>query len=79
MFKVVILSLAKQDIKEAAHWYNSRREGLGKRFTLEIRQKIDLLKKEPYAAAIRYDETHTAVLDVFPYMIHYNVDGLIKP
>jgi hypothetical protein len=30
MYKVLILPVAKQDIKEAADWYNSRQVGLGK-------------------------------------------------
>jgi plasmid stabilization system protein ParE len=78
MFKSVILPLAKQDIKEAALWYNAKQKGLGKRFTLQIRQKIDLLKQEPYAAAVRYDDIRTAVLDVFPYMVHYSIDETNK-
>lgn len=78
MFKAIILPLAKQDIKEAALWYNTKQKGLGKRFTIQIRQKIDLLKQEPYAAASRYDNVRTAVLDVFPYMVHYNVDEAKK-
>jgi hypothetical protein len=31
MYKLLILPLAKNDIKEAAIWYNSRQKGLGKR------------------------------------------------
>jgi plasmid stabilization system protein ParE len=78
MFKAVILPLAKQDIKDAALWYNSRQNGLGKRFTRQIRQKIDFIKQEPYATAVRYDNVRTAVLDVFPYMIHYSIDETKK-
>jgi hypothetical protein len=32
MFKSIILPLAKEDIREAAKWYNKQQEGLGKRF-----------------------------------------------
>jgi hypothetical protein len=64
MYKAVLLPLAKKDIKEAAAWHNKRQKGLGKRFTLQVRQKVNLLKQEAYIAAIRYDETRTAVLDV---------------
>jgi hypothetical protein len=74
MYKVIILPIAKQDIKEAAIWYNKKQKGLGKRFTLQIRKKISLIKQEPFAAAIRYDEVKSAVLDVFPYMVHYTID-----
>jgi len=71
MYKAIILPLAKQDIKEAAFWYNTKQAGLGKRFTTQIRQKIELLKGDPYSAAIRYDDIRTAVLEVFPFMAHY--------
>jgi hypothetical protein len=38
MYKTVILPLAKEDIQEAAKWYNKRQNGLGKRFTTEVRE-----------------------------------------
>lgn len=78
MYRVIILPFAKQDIKDAAQWYNLKQNGLGKRFTRQIRQKIDLLKREPYAVATRYDDVKTAVLDIFPYMVHYTVDNSQK-
>lgn len=74
MYKVVILPIAKQDIKEAALWYNSKQKELGKRFTVLVRQKINLLRQNPLSSATRYDEVKTAVLDVFPFMIHYSID-----
>ena len=36
--KKVISELAIQDIKETALWYNSKKKGLGKEFTSEIRK-----------------------------------------
>jgi plasmid stabilization system protein ParE len=74
MYKVIMLPVAKQDIKEAADWYNSKQEKLGKRFTQHIREKVNLLKKNPFSSVNRYDEVRTAVLDVFPFMIHYLID-----
>ena len=38
MYKAIIQPTAKQDIKEAVDWYNSKQKGLGKRFTLHLRQ-----------------------------------------
>ncbi len=73
MYKVIITHLAKQDIKGAANWYNSKQQGLGNRFTTVIREKVDFLKREPLAVATRYDEIKTAVIDTFPFMIHYAI------
>lgn len=73
MYKSVILPLAKQDIRDAAKWYNERKPGLGKVFTAEVRQKVRFIQKNPKAAAIRYDNIRTSVLDIFPYMIHFEI------
>ena len=78
MYTVVILPLAKLDIYEAAAWYNARQTGLGRRFTREVRSKVQFIRKNPEASAIRYGNTFCAVLDVFPFMIHYNLDQAKK-
>lgn len=73
MYKAILLPLAKEDIKEAATWYNSNQKGLGKRFTQEVRNKVLLIRQNPKISAVRYDDVRTTVLDVFPFMIHYTV------
>ena len=70
----MILPLAKQDIKEGAIWYNNKQKGLGKRFIQKIRVKVHSICRHPGSSAIRYDNTRTAILDVFPYMIHYTIN-----
>ena len=74
MFEIIILPIARQDIKEAAHWYNKQQKGLGNRFATHIRQKVYFLADEPYSIAIRYDNIRAAVVDIFSYMIHYYID-----
>ena len=74
MYKAIILPPAKLDIKEAATWYNGKQNGLGKRFTTEVRQKVNHLKQDPFISVVRYDDVRTAVLEVFPFMIHYSVN-----
>jgi len=74
MYKPVILDLAKRDIKEAATWYNERQPGLGKRFMTHVRERVQYICENPKTIAIRYDETRAALLDTFPYMIHFTID-----
>jgi plasmid stabilization system protein ParE len=74
MYKSIILPLAKQDIREAALWYNQRNKGLGKKFTAEVREKIRFIRENPPASNVRYDDVRTAVLNIFPYMVHYTID-----
>jgi len=47
MFNGIILPFAKQDIKDAADWYNTRQKGLGRRFTSEVNSKVNTLKSDP--------------------------------
>ncbi len=70
----IILPLAKQDIKEAAVWYNQQQKGLGKRFTTTVREKLAFVRQHPQATAIRYGDTRTAPLETFPYMVHFTID-----
>jgi plasmid stabilization system protein ParE len=74
MYKSIILPFAREDIKQAAKWYNERQPELGKRFIQYVRQKIRFIRQNPKAVVTRYDDVRTAVLDVFPYMIHFTVD-----
>lgn len=74
MYKSVILPLAKEDIREAAKWYNKQQKGLGKRFTAEVRENVHFIRKNPKASNIRYKNVRTTVLNVFPFMVHYTTD-----
>lgn len=74
MYKSLILPLAKEDVREAAQWYNDQSPGLGRKFTEEVRDIIRYIKQNPQACNIRYNEVRTAVLKVFPFMVHYTID-----
>jgi len=74
MYKTKILPLAKEDIRKAALWYNKQQNGLGKRFTTEVREKVNFLKQNPKALNVRYNSIRTAVLNVFPFMVHFTID-----
>ena len=78
MHKSIILPLAKEDIREAARWYKKQSPGLGKRFTAEVRESVRFIRQNPTACNIRYDQVRTAVLKVFPFMIHYTINEANK-
>ncbi len=75
MYKSLILPLAQQDIKEAAQWYNKQQKGHGKRFTGQVREKVNFIRQNPKASNVRYNCVRTTVLNVFPFMIHYQNSG----
>ena len=76
MFNVVILPLAKKDIHDAAQWYQKKQSGLGKRFTGEVRGKVRFIGRNPMVYAKRYDDVRTAVLNTFPFLVHYTYDEI---
>jgi plasmid stabilization system protein ParE len=78
MYKSIILPHAIEDIREAAKWYNKKRDGLGKRFTADVREKVRFIRQNPTASNVRYDDVRTAVLEIFPYMVHYSVNEANK-
>ncbi|WP_409014354.1 type II toxin-antitoxin system RelE/ParE family toxin [Dyadobacter sp. CY326] len=75
-----MLPLARQDIQEAAIWYNEQQPDLGKRFIKFIKSKVKRISENPQLYPVRYYSVRTAVVDVFPFMIHFIVnesDGTI--
>lgn len=74
MYSVQILPHAKNDIKNATHWYNEKQKGLGKRFTSKIKEKVHFIKQHPKASILKYKNVRTAIVDIFPFMIHYIID-----
>ncbi len=77
-YKTKTLPAAKEDIHQAAKWYNKARAGLGKEFTTRVRQRVNDLLENPNVCQIRYKEVHTAVIRQFPYMVHYTVNQQTK-
>ena len=71
-YKVVVLNIAKVDVKEAHKWYDTQLKGLGKRFKNEVKRQIALIKINPQTRSVRYDDVRLAVIEKFPYSIHYN-------
>lgn len=78
MYRTVLLPAARRDIQEAAKWYNTQLDGLGKRVAQNVRNKVAAIKQNPFAFTIRYQDTRVAVLDIFPFLIHYFIDETEK-
>lgn len=72
--KVQLSAEAKLDLKTAAEWYENQQKGLGKRFTSTIRRELKIISQNPQQTSFRYKNIRTAVVTVFPYMIHFYID-----
>lgn len=73
-YKLTILPLAKIDLEEIASWYKTIDENLGKRFLKCIKEEIKILRVKPLLYQIRYDETRVALIQTFPYLIHFEIN-----
>lgn len=74
MYKVIILPLAQNDIRDSALWYEQQQKGLGQKFTRHIRIMVSLIRQNPTSFNLKYKNIRTAVLSLFPYLIHYSID-----
>lgn len=72
--KLIVTIRAKKDILKASKWYEEKQKGLGRRFANTIRQEFSFIKNNCETYQIRYKTTRTAVVNVFPYMIHYSIE-----
>lgn len=72
-YKIILFAEAKRDIRETAAWYNDKQSGLGKRFTAAVKNEIAIIRQNPFLYEIRYDDIRTALIDTFPYLIHFDI------
>jgi len=75
VFQLIFTPEAKADVKNAASYYDSQLHGLGKRFKNEVERQLALLKQNPHTRTVRYDGVRIAVINKFPYSIHYTIYG----
>jgi len=71
-YKINIEPVAHIDIQAGISWYNSKQNGLGKRFHKEVTDYIKALKTNPFYE-IKYDSIRCLPLKIFPYTIHFSI------
>lgn len=73
-FKIRYNPEVYNDIRNAVNWYNQQQPGLGRRFSISIKQHLNFLKNSGSLFVVRYDDIHCMPIRKFPYMVHYRVD-----
>lgn len=73
--QLVITPRAIKEIQNAVDYYNSKQNGLGKRFYQDVKRQFSAVSKNPFSRAVRYSDIRFAVLDKFPYAAHYSVEA----
>ncbi len=63
------------DVTEVAEHYADIDPALAMRFADELERTLHLIETYPLAGRILYGDVRRMVLDVFPYLLTYRVDG----
>ena len=71
-YKTVIVEEAKFDFKTALDWYRSIQPKLGDKFSNSFKESLKIIISNPLLFQIRYDKTRVALIENFPYLIHFN-------
>ena len=74
-FSVVFRRIAKREFDDAISWYENRREGLGRDFSVAVERLLERIALSPNQFACVRGEVRRAVLQRFPYSIHFIVEN----
>jgi plasmid stabilization system protein ParE len=72
---IVTRARAQSDVRSAAQWYETQREGLGIEFADELQDAISAIEQNPELHSVYYGPYRCAYLDRFPYKIFYRIRG----
>lgn len=73
-FSVVFRRIAKREFDDAISWYQDRREGLGREFSVAVEQQLGRVALSPNQFACVRGDVRRAVLQRFPYSVYFIVE-----
>jgi len=73
-FSVVFRRIAKREFDDAISWYQDRREGLGRKFSIAVEQQLEKIALSPNQFACVRGDVRRGVLQRFPYSIYFIVE-----
>jgi toxin ParE1/3/4 len=69
--RVVFRPEAEEELREAYHWYESRRTGLGADFLLCVEAAISSVRRNPEMYPVVHKGVRRALIRRFPYGVFY--------
>jgi toxin ParE1/3/4 len=72
-YRLLIRPEARADVAEAAAWYETQEEGLGREFLRAFRAATDPLRRNPLHYQIVFEEMRRVLLRRFPYGVFFEV------
>ncbi|WP_394368100.1 type II toxin-antitoxin system RelE/ParE family toxin [Mucilaginibacter rigui] len=74
MYRIEILKAATFDLKDSSSWYESRQQGLGKRFQKSVFATLKTIQKRPLIYPVKFlEEFRFAKVDKFPFFIVFEI------
>jgi toxin ParE1/3/4 len=73
-WRVIVRPKAEADLRETAHWYESRRPSLGGQFLDEISEALHLLEYTPERQPLYYRGFRRMQTHRFHYKIFYRIE-----
>ena len=75
IYRLIISDFAESDLKLAAEWYASQKEGLELDFVEEIEKTIQRIQDNPQQFAVVRKKIRMSIVKRFPYGIYFYVVG----
>jgi len=69
--RVIVEPHAKQDIREARDWYESKGDNLPEQFCDDLSSVFDRIASTPIGTAIAFGRTRLKPMSRFPYIVGY--------
>lgn len=73
-FTVVFRQIAKREFDDAISWYEDRREGLGREFSVAVEQQLGTIALSPNRFPRVRGDVRRAVLQRFPYSTYFLIE-----
>ena len=73
---LVVLDIARQELKDAVRWYEEKTIGLGEDLNIEVSKKIKLILEFPNRYPITKSYYRETLTNRFPYLIVYRYNKL---
>jgi plasmid stabilization system protein ParE len=72
--RIVYSTLARQELEDAARYYELEHEGLGERFRQEVKKATRRITRYPQAWSLERGEVRKCLLHKFPYKLLYSIE-----
>lgn len=72
--RVLFDELAKKEFDDGKEYYEIEVTGLGKRFELEVKRAINIIKKMPEIGSQESENIRRYILHKFPYKALYSIE-----